>query len=108
MLEGIRHISQQLEIFLDAQPRISNECAECANGKFLVLRNREINAHSGFHQHQMTADLPSNNPPGLHKGFGCFLAGRYSPAAPSSDCNHYRFFARLDRMGLQRLLIFSP
>jgi hypothetical protein len=64
-------MSEKAEEFFDGHSRITDERAQCPNGKLFVLRYGEIGSLAGFGHDEMTSNLPH----GLPAGFGkCFTA----------------------------------
>jgi len=66
---------QQGQKLFNCHSRMTDEGANGAYGQFFVLGNRKIDAHSGFHHHEMASHLPERFPSGLLKCLHCFLAG---------------------------------
>ena len=93
---------------MNAHFRITNQRTQSTNGKFLMLRNREICPHSGFGHNEMASHLLTHNPPARFlKGLNGFLAGNI--CEPRHLQGDYDF--RLASVGGQsghRFLIFGP
>ncbi len=66
-------MSEQFQKLVHADASASNECAQCADGEFFMLRDGQIGTLTGLGHDEMTANLSYCLPASLCKGFRGFF-----------------------------------